>query len=67
MVGKLILRKHNKQLNQDASQPAVEREITRLNTAIEKVVVSDSLQPDAVEGWGPTPVVRRGCFQPLCF
>src|SRR4029077_8048553 len=43
----------------DESQPAVEREISRLNTAIEKVVVSNSLHPDAVEGWGPTRVVRR--------
>src|SRR6187549_1557964 len=44
----------------DASQPAVEREISRLNTAVEKVVVSNSLEPDAVEGWGPAHVVRRG-------
>jgi len=43
----------------DASQPAVEREVSRLNTAIEKVVVSNSLKADAVEGWGPTRVVRR--------
>ena len=46
---------------EDASQPAVEREISRLNGAIEKVVVSDSLSPDQVEGWGPTRVVRRRC------
>ena len=44
---------------EDASQPAVEREVSRLNTAIEKVVVSNSLKADAVEGWGPTRVVRR--------
>jgi dihydrofolate reductase len=37
----------------------VEREISRLNTAVEKVVVSDSLKPDEVDGWGPTRVVRR--------
>lgn len=43
----------------DEGQPAVEREISRLNTAIEKVVVSDSLSADQVEGWGPTRVVRR--------
>jgi dihydrofolate reductase len=43
----------------DVSQPAVEREISRLNTAIEKVVVSNGLKADAVEGWGPTRVVRR--------
>ena len=43
----------------DTKQPPVEREISRLNGAIEKVVVSDSLRPDAVEGWGPARVVRR--------
>ncbi len=40
-------------------QPAVEREISRLNAAIEKVVVSNSLKPDEVERCGPTRVVRR--------
>src|SRR6187431_1552787 len=44
---------------EDVNQPAVEREISRLNTAVEKVVVSNSLKPDEVEGWGPTRVVRR--------
>jgi len=44
---------------EDMSQPAVEREISLLNAAIEKVVVSNSLKPDVVEGWGPTRVVRR--------
>ena len=44
---------------EDVSQPAVEREISRLNTAIEKVVVANSLKPDELEGWGPTRVVRR--------
>jgi dihydrofolate reductase len=44
---------------EDVNQPAVEREISRLNAAIEKVVVSDSLKPDKVVGWGPTRVVRR--------
>jgi dihydrofolate reductase len=43
----------------DPSQPPVEREISRLNTAIEKLVFSDSLKPDDVEGWGRTRVVRR--------
>jgi dihydrofolate reductase len=43
----------------DPSQPEVEREISRLNTAIEKAVISNSLTPDAVKGWGPTRVVRR--------
>ena len=44
---------------EDLSQPAVEREISRLNATIEKVVVSNSLMPDEVEGWGATRVVRR--------
>jgi len=44
---------------EDPSQPAVEREISRLNTAIEKVVVSDSLKPDEVAGWGPSRILRR--------
>ena len=44
---------------EDESQPAVEREVSRLNTAIEKVVVSNSLKPGEVEGWGPTRVLRR--------
>ena len=46
-------------ISEDVSQPPVEREISRLNVAIEKVVVSNSLKPDEVEGWGPTRVVRR--------
>jgi dihydrofolate reductase len=44
---------------EDVNQPPVEREISRLNAAIEKVVVSDSLRPEEVEGWGPTHIVRR--------
>ncbi len=44
---------------EDMTQPAVEREISRLNAAIEKIVVSNSLRPDEVDGWGPTRVVRR--------
>jgi dihydrofolate reductase len=52
-------RKYWPAIAEDASQPALEREISRLNTAIEKVVVSNSLKPDEVEGWGPTRVVRR--------
>src|SRR6187455_11815 len=43
----------------DESQPALEREISRLNAAIEKVVVSDSLIADQVNGWGTTRVVGR--------
>jgi dihydrofolate reductase len=44
---------------EDVNQPAIEREISRLNAAIEKVVVSNSLTASEVEGWGPTRVVRR--------
>jgi dihydrofolate reductase len=44
---------------EDMSQPAVEREISRLNAAIEKVVISNRLKPDKIEGWGSTRVVRR--------
>lgn len=44
---------------EDVNQPDVEREIARLNAAIEKVVVSDSLRADQVEGWGSTRVVQR--------
>ncbi len=43
----------------DTSQPPVEREISRLNTAMQKVVVSDRLTPADVDGWGPARVVRR--------
>lgn len=44
---------------EDVSQPAVEREISRLTTAIEKIVVSNTLKSDEIDGWGPTRVVRR--------
>jgi len=44
---------------EDPSQPAVEREISRLNSAIEKVVVSDTLEPEETAGWGVTRIVRR--------
>ena len=44
---------------EDVNQPPLEREISRLNTAMDKVVVSDRLKPDEVDGWGPTRVVRR--------
>lgn len=43
----------------DESQPPLEREISRLNGAIEKVVVSDSLKTDEVGGWGPVRIVPR--------
>jgi len=54
-----VFRSYWPAIAEDASQPAVEREISRLNAAIEKVVVSDGLRPDEVEGWGVTRVVRR--------
>ena len=44
---------------EDVNQPPLEREISRLNAAIEKVVVSDSLKMEEVAGWGPTRIVRR--------
>jgi dihydrofolate reductase len=37
----------------DDTQPEVEREISRMNGAIEKVVVSNTLGRGEVEGWGP--------------
>ena len=37
----------------------VEREISRLNSAIEKVVVSDSLTPEQTAPWTNTRIVRR--------
>lgn len=43
----------------DATQPPVEREISRLFAATEKVVVSDALSPEDVEGWGETRLVTR--------
>jgi dihydrofolate reductase len=44
--------------NPDA--PPVEREISRLNNAIDKVVVSDSLTPDQTAPWHNTRIVSRG-------
>ena len=43
--------------NPDA--PLVEREISRLNTAIDKVVVSDTLTPERTEPWHNTRIIRR--------
>lgn len=43
----------------DASQPPVEREISRLNTAMDKVVVSDTLTPDQTAPWNNTEIVKR--------
>ena len=43
----------------DPAAPDVEREISRLNNAIEKVVVSDSLQPEDTAPWDDARIVRR--------
>jgi dihydrofolate reductase len=43
----------------DPDQPPVEREISRLNTAIDKVVVSDSLTPERTAPWHNTRIVKR--------
>jgi dihydrofolate reductase len=39
--------------------PPVAREISRLNNAIEKVVVSDGLEAEETEPWRNTRIVRR--------
>ena len=44
----------------NADAPPVEREISRLNNAIDKVVVSDSLTPDLTAPWHNTQIVTRG-------
>ena len=43
--------------NPDA--PPVEREISRLNNAIDKVVVSDTLRPEQTAPWDNTTIVRH--------
>ncbi len=43
----------------DEEQPEVEREISRLNNAIEKVVVSDTLTRDALAPWTDAEIVAR--------
>ena len=43
----------------DPDAPPVAREISRLNNAIDKVVVSDSLTPDQTAPWHNTRIVRR--------
>ena len=40
--------------------PPISREISRLNNAIDKVVVSDTLTQDATAPWHNTRIVRRG-------
>lgn len=43
----------------DASQPPLERELAGLNTAMQKVVISNGLKPSELVGWGPVRVVPR--------
>jgi dihydrofolate reductase len=43
----------------DPDERPVEREISRLNTAIDKVVISDSLTPKQTAPWHNTRIVRR--------
>ena len=43
----------------DPSATAANREISRLNNAIEKVVVSDTLTPDQTAPWHNTRIIRR--------
>jgi dihydrofolate reductase len=43
----------------DEEVPPVEREISRLNNAVDKVVVSDSLRDDETAPWTNTRIVRR--------
>jgi dihydrofolate reductase len=42
---------------------SVEREISRLNNAIDKVVVSDTLTPEATAPWENTLIIRRADAQ----
>jgi dihydrofolate reductase len=44
----------------DPDAPPLEREISRLNTAIDKVVVSDTLTRDQTGPWPNTRIIRRG-------
>jgi dihydrofolate reductase len=43
----------------DPSMSPDNREISRLNSAIEKVVVSDSLTPDETDPWRNTRIIKR--------
>ena len=43
----------------DPDAPPVAREISRLNNAIEKVVVSDTLKAEETQPWANTRIVRR--------
>jgi dihydrofolate reductase len=43
----------------DASARPVEREISRLNTAVDKIVISDSLPEERLNPWRNTRIVKR--------
>jgi dihydrofolate reductase len=43
----------------DPDATPIQREISRLDNAIDKVVVSDSLSPDQTEPWHNTRIIRR--------
>jgi len=43
----------------DTDARSVEREISRLNNAIEKVVISDSLRPEETAPWHNTSIIKR--------
>ena len=44
---------------EDPNAMPVQREISRLNNAIEKIVISDSLTPEETEPWRNTRIIRR--------
>jgi dihydrofolate reductase len=46
-------------LADDPDAPPVEREVSRLNNAIDKVVVSDGLTPEETEPWRNTSIIGR--------
>jgi dihydrofolate reductase len=46
-------------LADDPGAPPVEREVSRLNNAIDKVVVSDGLTSEETEPWLNTSIIRR--------
>jgi len=43
----------------DPNATPIQREISRLNNAIDKVVISDSLTPEQTEPWQNTRIIRR--------
>jgi len=43
----------------DPDATPIQREISRLNNAIDKVVISDSLTPEQTEPWQNTRIIRR--------